>query len=302
MYLNKITCLVLICTFYISQSYSYRNNREVILSAGLGNFTHEKLVTKINTFAAYKDMNIISGSSALVYFFGMNATLDTYNTSDPDISAEQFQLILRNKGLKAYPCIYCDSTIGNCKNINDRLNNLYLQQQTFIDETILRAQKYGWHGYTIDIEPDQNIDEIRLTNFMLDWGNQLNKNNMTLYIWIGGPTAYHMETLYNTNVDIKLITMDTYAPTYENFIEYASEPLVQINNVSKLGFGLLSSAYKINPNTDSDTIIFNLLNSTTQDTMMQITKWTKISNVGALSIWASIIPPSWYYGLYLYLK
>ena len=275
--------------------------QNVILSSGLENWNREQLIDQYNAFLTYTRMNIISASSILVYNLDKNGNLDTYNTSDSTITAEQYQIMIKNLDLKSYPCLFCDATIGNCANLSDRLENLYTHQQDFINSTLVRAKTYGWDGYTVDFEPDQSVDSAKLTAFIVDWANQLASINKTLYIWIGGTTYYDMSVLFNTN-NIKLITMNTYVNNYDDFINIASDPLIKISNSSRLGFGLLTSELKkINPNIVY-TNVCKVFNSMPQKDITNILKWSKLTNTDSVNIWASTIPPNWYKGLHIYLS
>jgi len=236
----------------------------------------------------------------------MNGDLDTYNTSDPNMSAEQFQSVLqKNLSLKAYPCLYCDATIGNCADLDERLNNLFKHQQQFIDSTIQKIKIYNWDGYTVDFEPDDLVDSNRLTEFVIDWGCQLREIGRQLYVWIGGPTDYNMSVLPNSEC-IKMITMDTYTANYNAFINIASETMISVPNTSRLGFGLLTSDSKILLDMYMNSIVDHQKTPefimTDDVTMDMITSWVDIAKVDQLSIWASIIPPSWYRSLYNYMN
>lgn len=110
---------------------------------------------------------------------------------------------------------------------------------------------------------------------------------MTLIIWIGGASPYNMDYLYNSNIDFKLVTMDTYAASYDNFVTYANEPLILMNDISKLGYGILNS--------------YRMHYTIPEPDTMKIVKWAIIAKSFCLSIWASSIKPNWYHALRYYI-
>lgn len=56
--------------------------RQIILSAGIGKFTHDQLLTQYNAFRSYKQLNIITASSILLYYIDENGYLADYQTND----------------------------------------------------------------------------------------------------------------------------------------------------------------------------------------------------------------------------
>jgi len=159
------------------------------------------------------------------------------------------------------------------------LEKLFARKYEFINDTITRALKYGWYGYSVDFEPDTDVNSTELTNFMIEWGNALQKYNLILSIWIGGPTPYKLDTLLRSDA-IRVITMDTYTSGYGTFIDIAGQ-LIIMTNMKNVGFGLL--AYP-----------------TQYDDILRITKWIAMSKVNTLGIWASTIPPEWYEAVFHY--
>lgn len=279
--------------------------REAILSCGLNGWNSDRLQNQYTAFGAYASMNIITASSILVYTIDEDGWLGTYttNTSSPYIDAEDYQRSLQKFGLKTFPCIYCDATIGNCANLGDRLDKLFEHQQDFINSTIDRARKYGWNGYTVDFEPDQYVDADRVTDFILDWGKQLRAADLMLYVWIGGPTPYSMTRLQNTDIEIKLITMNTYASSYDQFIYSAADCITRSNSISNIGFGLLT-IYE-----GQDTMNEHMYGSFKQAalefdevSMALVSGWAKTTKTHALSIWATNIPPTWWKSMYTYVN
>ena len=297
----KLILLIFLCTLCetilktqsMLQSKATQNlNREVILSSGLDGWDRDKLKKQFNAYAAYKNMNIITASSILVYEIDEYGNLDTYNTTEPHLQAEEYQQSLQGLGLKSYPCIYCDATIGNCQNLGDRLKLLFSHQQNFINTTIERAKKYNWDGYTIDLEPDQEVDPKQVTDFILDWANALEQSGMSLYVWVGGNVPYD-DRLLDTKNNIKLLTMSTYSSSYDEFIQSGADQLISMRNSSNLGFGMLTSLIP-----GSMCPIYNI----DDDTMKKITTWSRTTNTLGLSLWASTISPSWFNGLKFYLS
>ena len=112
--------------------------------------------------------------------------------------------------------------------------NIYIFD-TFINETIRRAQRYGWIGFSVDFEPDSFVDSYKLTNFILKWAKQLSIYNLSLSVWIGGPTQYNMDMLFNSTI-VNIVTMSTYTTNYQNFIGIAGSLQTLTMNTSKLGF------------------------------------------------------------------
>ena len=195
-----------------------------------------------------------------------------------DYSAEDFQRSLKEDlSLKALPCLYCDATIGICGNLSFRLEKLYNQESFFISDSITRAKRYGWEGYSVDLEPDTLVDTQRLTSFILNWASNLSNQGLILSVWIGGPTQYQMDRLYNSNI-VKLVTMDTYSDNYDNFITVAGQLYTTTRNIKNMGFGILTSGRQY-------------------EDIISIMHWLKIIKAQTLSIWALPIPASWYESL-----
>lgn len=266
-------------------------SNDIILSAGIGGYNTADLLNIQSSFRSYAKMGIISKSSILAYNIDENGDLGTYMTSSKTISAEKIQQMVGSDiNIKAMPCIYCDETQGMCSNLKSRLNKLYSHKEQFIKSTIDRAIKYGWNGYTIDFEPTTNPDPDVFTSFVIEWGNKLNKYNLKLDVWIGGCTSLNMTKLYNSN--LKLITMDTYSEPYDEFIRTANLPLMQISNISNIGFGLSNGMI--------ENKCFRHHNTNFTQNLEPIIEWSKVVQSYALSIWATVIPPSWFGALKTY--
>jgi hypothetical protein len=255
----------------------------------LYNWTDKQLDEQYNYFKIYKEMNLITDSSILAYVINMNGSIGlnpTYST----VNAEEYQYkISNNLKLPAYPCIFCDATIGFCNNLNERLLNVFNNQKYFIDDLIFRSIKYNWSGYTIDFEPDGSIDSVKSTNLIVDLANQLNKYNKKLYIW----TNFYINSLYPFNMshlihhnNIIFITMNTYNLNYDLFINEASNAMINSRSLNNIGFGLLTY--------DNSKII-------NEDSISKIINWLNIFNTSTISLWASKIPPNWYIPINNYL-
>src|SRR5579872_1040201 len=143
--------------------------REIILSSGVTNWTTKQLTLQYNKYSAYANMGIVTASSILVYNLDNDGHLGTYATADQNMSAIEYQISLKKLGLKIYPCLFCDTSIGVCNNLTKTMNKLYSHQQHFINDTITQALKFGWDGYTVDFETgDDKIDIEKFTDFILD--------------------------------------------------------------------------------------------------------------------------------------
>jgi len=253
---------------------------EVVLSAGIGGYNSTQLWSQYTAFKTYSTIGIISTASILSYYLAVDGSLAVYQTADPSMSAEQYQSIMTSElGLKSIPCIYCDATLGNCQNLSQRLENLYQNQQAFIVDSLNRAKTYGFSGYYLDLEPDSVVNSTQLTDFVFDWGYALQQNDLSLTLWIGGDTQYDNDRIFNSTV-FNLVTMNTYNTNYADFIAIAAPLQTSINNVSRIGFGLLTN-YGTNDVSDID----------------QIALWSLLTKTGSLSLWASHIPPEWYFAL-----
>jgi hypothetical protein len=236
-------------------------------------------------------MKIITASSILAYNLDINGSLDTYLTNDSFWSAETYQLYIKeNLGLKSYPCLYCDATIGMCSNLSNRLENLYLNKTYFINDSIYRAKKFNYDGYFVDFEQDTTVNITKLTDFILLWNNELNKYKLSLTLWVDDGTPYD-ERIWNTST-LKLISMDTYTNTYDSFINIAASLQTSTNDITRLGFGLLTNYNYFG----------NINDSINNTDMMKIVKWSILTKSNSLSLWASHISPQWYDSLQLYSK
>jgi hypothetical protein len=288
--MNILSLLVLLAIAGLPQA------REVILSTGLGGWTHDQLWRQYTTYKAYSDMHIVTGSSVLAYFLSENGTLGVYSTSDPQWSAEEFQQSLkRDLNLKALPCLYCDATIGSCSNLNDRLEAMYKYQDKFIWSTIDTALRYRWDGYYVDFEPDGAVNGTKLTDFIITWGKALQNAGVTLNVWIGGPTQYNMNALLNASA-VNLVTMDTYTNSYSSFINIATPLLTSMSDIKRLGFGLLTNYGSQFTNKSFGTSLYD------DNDMVPIARWVSLVGIQPLSLWASNIPPEWYEPLLSYVK
>jgi len=296
---------------FLLSSY-FVHSRPVILSSGLGNYTDQQLLQQYTSFKAYNDIGLITGTSMLIYNLNEDGSLGMYNTSS-NMTSEQFQSMLKiNLGLKAYPCLYCDATIGMCSNLSSRLDNLYKNIDSFITNTILTAKMYNWDGYYVDFEPDTMVNSTQITNFILLWANQLNAYNLQLNLWIGGNAPYDNRIYGNNN--LILTTMNTYGSNYNDFIQIAAQLQVSMFNITKLGFGLLTNYGTIRHFHFWKTHIFahlitepNKTNaikyfSNDANNIKKIINWSILTKSNSLSLWASHISPSWYYALCKYVN
>jgi hypothetical protein len=275
-----------------------------------------------DAFNAYRRMGVITDSSILTYSIGLNGMLDPYNTSKlASQSIEQFQHSLTLIDIPASPCIFCDETIGACKNLGTRLQKLYDNQDNFMQDSVNRATKYRWSGYTLDIEPVDYVNGTKLTTFVLEWADYLQKYDLVLSVWIGGDTVYGMDRLYGGPNNLQIFTMETYTSTYVDFIKQANLELISINNASRLGFGLLTSISSANQTLDHEidqiigSINMNGKNSMRIDNKVtdldfmwmsesdigKVVDWVDVTKAGSMSIWATHIPPAWYAALKRYV-
>ena len=271
----------LIMNIYLGVLCCYSLNN-ILLSSGLYNWNDKQLDEQYNYFRNYKNLNLITQSSILAYVINIDGMIELIPTNS-SIDAEQYQYnISRNLNLYAYPCIFCDATIGFCNNFDDKINAVFKNQQRFIDDLINRSIKYNWSGYTIDFEPDRSIDGSKTTDLMVDLAKNLNKYNKKLYIWINyGVDAmipFNISHLMNIN-NIILLAMNTYSCNYNSFIDIASTMIIHSKSIDRIGFGLLTyEKYQI----------------ISEDILVKIIIWLNITKISFLSLWASIIPPNWY--------
>lgn len=266
-------------------------SNEIILFSGLLDWDDEKLMIQYNLYNSYYQMNLITGSSILLYGIGSDGMVETLNTSKiSHITSHEFQQSLKKIGLKTFPTFFCDTTIGMCSNVDYplsyRLEQLYNNKNKFIETTIKNALKYNWDGYYFDLEPIEMIDNNKITNFIIEWALSLKKINRTLNIWIGGSSYYNTTLLYS-NSNIYLTTMNTYNSYYDVFITTASQYYSQISNISLLSYGLLTYD--------------NEFENANESSVLDIMKWAKITKPYSISLWASHIPPKWYMGLKYFL-
>lgn len=189
--------------------------------------------------------------------------------------------IKQNLELLSFPCIYCDESASPlCHNIGQRLERLYSHKQEFIKSTINRP----WDGYSLDIEPMEQLDYRKLTDFVLEWSTELCRNNKSLIVWIGGPTAYDTNRLLNANISsLYLVTMDTYIYDPNVFIKTAGDLLIQSNDIRRIGFGMLNNQF-------------------TESNLDSIINWLHNINSFGLSLWASFIHPKNWDGFNRYLE
>lgn len=261
------------------------NGNDVMISSGLGGWTHSQLWSQYTSFKAYSDMKIINTVSILAYNIDENGMLATYATNDTLWDSETYQQYIKQQlGVKSIPCIYCDATIGLCSNLSERLENLYTNMPIFINDTIARAKKFGWDGYIVDFEPDNEVNTTKITDFMIEWSSQLNLNNVSLSLWIGGNAPYE-ERIYEFE-SINFITMNTYTSSYDDFIAVAGPLQIEMIDIKKLGFGLL---------TNYGTKSFGSV--TNNSDIMKIINWSLYAEVKMISLWASHISPYWYKAL-----
>lgn len=274
------------------------DNKDVILYAGIGNWSSTYITNQYMAYQAYSDIGLVNAASILAYYLTLDGMIGLYedvNQTDrdgkgdmgknfPPPTAESFQWALKkNLGLKAYPCVYCDATIGACTGLSSRLDKLFTNQSAFIKDTLARAKQYGWDGYSIDLEVDGDVNRTQLTDFIIDWGTILRQHQLRLFVWIGSSTQYDIDRLLSADV-IEVITMDTYTNDYNLFINAAST-LMTMTNISKIGLGLLTYG-----TTDPG-----------DDVFQKMSHWISLTQIPTLGIWASFIPPTWYMGLHYFM-
>ena len=244
---------------------------EVVLSSGLENWSRRQLDLQFNAFAQYKHMRVISASSILVYRLDEDGNLDTYKTNDSSVNAEDFQLSVRQKiGLKAYPCLFCDATVGFCSQLNTRLERMYQHKIGFFSNVTARVLMNGWNGFAVDFEPDEGINWARLSDFLVELSNVLRDlAQVVLYVWVGGRTLY-TESVFSAP-NIVVWSMNTYVDTYNHFVDVAAQDLALVDNTTRLGFGLLQS------------------NDVPEWDMINVVSWMRVAKVPMLNLWASNI-------------
>ena len=276
-------------------------SRDVMISTGIGGYTHEQLWSQFLAIKTYKNIGIVTTLSVLAYEIQGNGTLRAYHTNDTIWTSETYQQYVGEKlGLKSIPCIYCDTTIGTCPNLSEGLKMLYTNNTIatqFINDTLERALLYGYDGYIIDFEGTDSLNQTLLTEFLISWNYILNTNDMTLTIWIGGSSPYDLPLLFNSG-SINLITMDTYYQPYTQFILTAGQLQVSVIDSAHLGFGILTDynfpkqmRYPEYVNLDDNS------NYISADDMINITNWCILTKTNTLSLWASHVPPDWYMAL-----
>lgn len=298
---------------FIATSFAIEN----WLSAGLGGWSHDDLTSQFNKFKYYKEKNIITSSSVLLYYFNEDGTFGNWDTNAPDWSSKQFQRDIKTKlSLKAYPCFFCDETIGNCKPLDKKLGSVIANKQNFIASTIVEAKKYGWDGYSLDMESFSALDR-GLTQFVIDWGKALDENGMQISIWVGGPTAYNMTELAASPYIHSIVTMNTYSSSFDSFQYQAQALLDQGVKAERAGFGLLNYDFlhrtyasqamtneqflrkypyavsEVAKSVSSTAGGLKLGTSMPDEDMFKVMKWVKDKGTYGTSVWASDIPESW---------
>ena len=250
--------------------------KEIVLSAGLKDFTDQQLAEQYQRYENY--LPFITASSILVYEIGLNGTLQHYNISSKEYTAETYQQSLKkNLGLKSYPCIFCDSTLnGICDNIDLRLNNVLKRKEEFILESIGLAKKYEYDGYYLDLEGVTNVDQYLLTDFVNQWATAIAPYHLKLRVWIGPGTPFLLEKLLE-NCYTEIASFDTYTDDYQTFVNQASKYFNQICNKSHLSYGLLTY----------DTTL------ATKNTIHDIFEYITDIDVGSVTFWASTLPGHW---------
>ena len=261
-------------------------SREVILSAGVGNYSRLSLQDQYRAYQTYTEIGLITGSSVLAYQLSTDGMLEEWPTYDPKISTEQFQYLIKTQfKLGAYPCIFCDATIGACSNLGPRINNMIANSNKFFQDSLSRAKKFGWDGYMVDFESDSAVNITELTKFMITWSDHLHQENLTLWLWMGGGTPYYMDMLSN-NTNIKFVSMSTYVSTYIDFINVASG-LQTYYGMEKMSYGLWTYPNNM-PISEND--------------MLLIVDWLNLTKSHSINLWAANIPPTWYKGLKRFLN
>jgi len=279
--------LIINLIFMIVNCYSLKS---ILLSSGLYKWSDKQLDQQYNYFSVYKKLNLVTETSILTYVINTDGMVELIQTNS-SIDAEQYQYnISKNLNLPAYPCIFCDASIGFCSGFDDIINAVFKNQQRFIDDLIERSIKYNWSGYTIDFEPDRSINGSLTTNLMVQLAKNLEIYKKKLYIWINYGVDViepfnisHLMTIHN----IVLLTMNTYNSDYNLFIETASSMIIHSKSLDRIGFGLLTY--------DRTQVI-------SEDSMMKIVAWLKVVNISLLSLWASTIPPNWFLPLNNYMN
>lgn len=286
--------------------------REVVLSTGIGGFSREKLQVEYDLYSKYASEQILTISSVLLYGIGEDGRLFWWNTSSSaNWTAKAFQQdIGRKLGLKQIPTLFCDSTIGNCAPLTDRMDKVFERQNDFIQETIVELIENDWDGYAVDLESFHSIDSDKISQFTVSWAQELSKIHKELIIWTGGPTWYNTSFLNETATDslsnVLFITMNTYNSfSGEYFIDTATSYLKYEYTPKIAGFGLLVPpslhSFMKHPALVSPRLFASRSDVIVEDDMKQIASWCLDNQVAALSVWASRIPDAWVDGLKLFL-
>jgi hypothetical protein len=304
----------LVCALLFSVCIFYTNAKEVILSSGIGGFSSDQLQTQFNLFKQYSDMKVISTVSILLYGIDEFGKMFSYETnSSAKWTSRKFQKDCRDVlGLGTLPLFFCDSTIGNCSPLKDRLEKVYDHQEEFIKSTLEEIKQWGWDGYSLDFELEEypsDDDKRKITEFVVQWASALKTVGKRLAIWTSGPTWYDLAFMNNSfdRLDnILTMTMSTYyARSAPGFQSIAKDYNGWIK-ADRAGYGLLTSPQlkKIpDPNSSlpNPNRIVDLTKPLSREDMIDIGKWCNKTNVPALSIWASVIPDNWIEGIKSYM-
>ena len=104
-------------------------------------------------------------------------------------------------------------------------------------------------------------------------------------------TVYNQydDRIFNTTY-VNIITMNTYNADYDTFINTAAQLQTSINDISRIGLGMLTNYGSNMENPNNSTI-----------DITDILLWSKYAKINTISLWASHISPYFYIPLYDYL-
>ncbi|KAH3757243.1 hypothetical protein Pelo_10973 [Pelomyxa schiedti] len=176
-------------------------------------------------------------------------------------------------GLQAFPMI----TTANL----EKLRELFVDTSSFISDAVKYAVDYGYTGYNLDFEPEDtatNDDAISYAKFLTDFSNALHAQGVQVQVDIASWNLFWNFTLINETPVDKIITMDTYASSYNTFATRLQQQ-VALFGAQRLGVGF------DNEYTMSDTEFSQRV------ALVESYKCTEID------IWQAPVGDSWWAGL-----
>jgi hypothetical protein len=235
----------------------------------------EESSTEINIdlYEIDKHRDTLTAVSFEKYTLGSNGTLlDNHLTSVSD------RIIAM--GLEPWPLL---SSFPHVPEFIDFMRDVFTHPQSFIDQCVREAKKYGYVGYNLDWEPTEDCTEqdgLDYAAFIDTFAKELHTQGLQLSVdYASWSPIWNLPAIADSAADA-IISMSTYTSTDSAF-QSSLDKLVSTVDLQRAGVGLQT----VNASDGSRLSLDEV-------------KWRfdliKEAGVKSIALWRSPVPPGWW--------